>query len=743
MSFWLEDIAGGDDAPLSQFICPNCTGTTFYDDPITNIPTCASCFTQSQTATKEEFGEDDAYAIAGGNIHRRSVSVRSGLKGNVTKKRSPLSDYDRSKKLPNEQDCCDAFEWLLYDAAKCVAKLIELEAQKQIDSLEQTIKEIWTRYRAKWKEATNFFSKKYPECRFAFRDFFLHNTRKSHVMRHLSISVGKKVEEDMINEIQMNYYDMDDDEFHNISMIPGNGGDGKPSSVSASEKNSGTSRRSTTKPLKKKMRRTILTVGDLINHAFPPSWKNNVRYPNGIYEQHPLQAVVKIYPSLHLILSILQLALTHLKLGIAPYQLTTFVAKGLLPHALNGYALFTPHMQERVEMIKSFFMKSFVPPADVIQDLADLLATATDWYGSEELDDGLRLRIEPRECLYNVKILAERMVKDFGLGKKVLANAFALMGDNSGGSNSQNAISGHIPERLNYIDELCTPLHVAALIVVACKFCPDWETWNIIDICNRSKQGNGDVIVPWCESQFLLNGRQIDHFLRFLENTAFNASDAPSENVSDFFQTLEDEIPTSSSLSSLRAQISFAEEEKEEEEQALTQGVPHLQSARPKQKTSPQNPNSLYHAKGEIPTTAQLLQRVDEIDNECDNDESTLKIRSVSGHFGLSAPLNNQFDYITTYQVNRYKQKRFRRDRDSLNLVTRESSHPQYCMLLEYFCFVMEEPDAYKLHELVAEIEDELFPATKKKWACKLEGCTSHAKGGGYCSRHGEMKKSA
>eukprot|EP00984_Skeletonema_dohrnii_P019126 scaffold9076_cov101-Skeletonema_dohrnii-CCMP3373.AAC.2 len=69
-SFWLDDIAG-DDAPHSQNICPNCTGTTFYDDPITNIPTCASCFTQSQTATQEEFGEDDAYALAGGGMHHR------------------------------------------------------------------------------------------------------------------------------------------------------------------------------------------------------------------------------------------------------------------------------------------------------------------------------------------------------------------------------------------------------------------------------------------------------------------------------------------------------------------------------------------------------------------------------------------------------------------------------------------------------------------------------------------------
>ncbi len=560
MSFWLDDIAGEDDAPHSQNICPNCTGTTFYDDPITNIPTCASCFTQSQTATQEEFGEDDAFALTGGNMHRSSsASVRSGgtNKGKGGKRRRPLSEYDRSKKLPDEEDCCDAFEWLLNDAVKCVAKLIELdEEQLQIESLEQTVREIWTRYKHKWREATDVYSKKYPECRFAFRDFFLHNTRKSHVMRHLSISVGKRVEEEMIHEMQMKYHDMDDDEFfraNSANMSPpetsarggGGGGGGKPNSViSTSEKHSGTSSRSPTKPpKKKKMRRTILAVGDLTNHAFPPAWKRIVRYPNGMYEMHPYRAVVKIYPSLDLILSILQLALTHFKLGIAPYHLTTFVANGILPHALNGFALMKSHMQGRVEMVKGFFMRSFVPPADVIQDLADLLATAIDWYGSDEDSDGLRLKIDPEECLYNVKLLADRMVQYLGFDMQVLTNALALMGDSS----SQNAVGSHFPARLNYADKLYTPLHVAALIVVACKFCPDWETWNVINICSRSKN-KSIAVVPWNESQFqsLERGHQIDHYLDFLENTAFSAIDAPSQHVSDFFQSLEEDMPTTS-----------------------------------------------------------------------------------------------------------------------------------------------------------------------------------------------------
>ena len=750
MSFWLDDITG-DDAPRSQNICPNCTGTTFYDDPITNIPTCASCFMQSQTATQEEFGEDDAYALAGGagTRIRSTSSVRSG---GGKKKRGPkgraLSEYDRSKKLPDEEDCCDAFEWLLNDAARCVAKLIQLDDNSEqqtptIESLQETVRDIWTRYKHQWIQATKAFSKKYPECRFAFRDFFLHNVRKAHVMRHVSISVGKQVEEEMIREMQMKYHDMDDDEFFRANMAPSE----TTARVSASEKHSGTNSKSTTtKRPKKKMRRTILTVGDLVRHAFPPDWKRMERYPNGIYEQHPYQAVVRIAPSLDLILSILQLALTHFKLGIAPYHLTSYVANGTLPHALNGYALLTPHMQVRVEMVKSFFVRSLVPPADTIQDLADLLATAIDWHGTEKLEGGIRFKIDPEECLYNVKLLADRMVQDLGFDKQVLTNALALMGNSS----SQNAVGSHFLQRLNFANKLYTPLHVAALIVVACKFCPDWEAWDVINICSDSNKKSSNSSVPWSESQFqsLTNGRQIDHYLDFLGNTAFSANDdAPSHHMSDFFQGLDEDMPTTSSR--VHTTFSPAKVAAEISNALITQlPDPGTNSAR----------ESESFVKGDIPTTSQLLKAVDDIYGESDKDTTTVKslVASIKSHFGLStvskkmkshikeriALLNqsNQYDYVITYEVKLYKQKRFRRD-ESIRVVTRETSHSKYCQLLEYICYVIEEPNASKLHELVAEIESELFPKRTKKWVCKAEGCSSAARGGGYCVTHGKSKK--
>ena len=742
MSFWLDDIAAN-----AQIICHNCSGTTFYDDPITNIPTCASCFTQSQTATQEEFGEEDAYALAVGNTSIRSTAtVRSGgTSADGTKKkggvpRRPLSEYDRSRKLPSEEDCCDAFEWLLIDSVRCVAELIQLidedddqsesSLSPSLETLQQTARYIWTNYRQKWREAAKLYSKRYPETRFAFRDFFLENKRKSHVMRHLSVSVGKRVEEEMIQEFQMKYRDMDNDTFFRANMEPEQATitPAAAAAVSASETKGRTTQQPPPKK-KKKQRRAILTVADLIWYAFPPAWRKPVRYPNGIYEQHPYQAVMRIYPSLDLILSILQLTLTHYKLGIAPYHLTMFVANGSLSHALNGFALLSSHMQGRVDIVKNFFMRSFIPSADVIQDLTDLLATAIDWYGSEEQVDGLCLKIDPEECLYNTKLLAERMLQDFGFIKQVSINTLALMG----ASWSENDVSPdlcYIPKRLNYADKLYTPLHVAALIVVACKFCSDWETWNISDLGARSAT---DANVPWSESQLktMQNGNQINHYVDFLENTVLSGTDAPSCHLNDFFQSLDEEIPQS--IPALPTnELTLAQLDSETE-----------------------RGNDKQSEAEEFPTKTELYQAVDEMYREKDAEKIKLKdfVISVARHFGLNkvskelrslikeriVQLNrsNRFEYVTTYDARRYKTKL----KDKLRLIIRVESHPQFCQLIGYICYVMDENDPNKLHYLVADIENELFPkrnATKR--TCKAEGCSNTPRGGGYCVNHGGIK---
>ena len=207
-------------------------------------------------------------------------------------------------------------------------------------------------------------------------------------------------------------------------------------------------------------------------------------------------------------------------------------------------------------------------------------------------------------------------------------------------------------------------------------------------------------------------------------------------------------LPTTSS-SSVHATVSFATE---------AAVAPDMLSPQPSKTKANSVQESESFVKGDIPTNSQLLKAVDDIYRKCDKDTATVKslVSSVADHFGLSTiskemknsikericllNKSNQYGYVISYAAKRYKQKRFRRD-ENLSVVTREASHPQYCQLLEYICYVIEEPDAYKLHELVVEIEDELFPVKKKKWVCKVEGCSSTARGGGYCITHGKKTK--
>ena len=148
---------------------------------------------------------------------RRSKKI--GSKGKVGREGRPAKAYDRSKRLPGVESCCLAFQWLLWDAAKHVSKLSGLhevttlteeaftshygnDGENEPDPLELTVKKIWFTYLQNWTEATRLYSSKHPELRVSFRDLFLEDIRKSHLMREISVTVGKQVEEEMISKFQ-------------------------------------------------------------------------------------------------------------------------------------------------------------------------------------------------------------------------------------------------------------------------------------------------------------------------------------------------------------------------------------------------------------------------------------------------------------------------------------------------------------------------------------------------------------
>ena len=645
MSFYLDDYPD-DEQNSSSETCPLCSGTLFYNDPVTGTRTCQTCYTQSQTATQEELDYDEGIGLAA-HVGKRTYTARGGGTGRQRGGRvgRPLTEYDRSRKLPDSTRCCLAFQWLLWDASKCVSKLAGIQEDNASESdhpdhngnrnpsiMEQTVKRIWFAYLHTWMEATREYSKQYPEMRVSFRDYFLEDMQKTHLMRHLSVTIGKRVEDGMLEEIREemqqkhreNRHNKDEnDEEKSCSSF-----EHLSTSFDCAEDENIAHPSSNHRPAAKRdkrLRRPFLTIAQLRRHVLP---SNPKRHLNGIYEMHPHQAVLKIQPSLTLLLSILQLALTHLRTGVAPYHLTRWVANGQLPHGLNGYARLPTRHKKRIEMAKNFFVRSFVPPAGVVANLTDMLATACSWYDDEMADIKPSITDVSNICnsvpeihpplqnsdichssktaylfsekgsaahdaassksnvtavdhgyhtksLFNVPLLASRMVRDFGFDQRVLDNTLALMGVESSCSWGKEACkteddSDHQIEcrdasvsqtsehcvkldstlaslKCMTPDKLYTPLHVAAVIMLACKQCPGWETWKIANLHaapNTNDSGSAmqslSAFVPWNESQFHLlgNGPTVDYYLDFLHETAFNGLE-PSTRVTRFFQSLK------------------------------------------------------------------------------------------------------------------------------------------------------------------------------------------------------------
>ena len=778
MSFYLDDYPDDDHQGSSQ-ICPNCSGTSFYNDPITGTLTCESCYTQSQTATQEELDYDEGIGLAATGAGKRThVNKRKGRVGGCGRKGRvgrPLTEYDRSQKLPDAESCCLAFQWLLRDASKCVSKLAGIQEDEQQSNIntngyysdeqsegeqtpsimERTVKKIWFTYLQAWMEATKEYSAKYPEMRVSFRDYFLEDTQKSQLMRHLNVTIGKKVETELLDELEQrpHHEGQDDDEFsdaaedeRSLSSVESGitnftygteGNDNAAASISTPSRK--------VPDTNKRKRPQILTIAHLSKRM---KTRNPRRYPNGIYDMHPHHAAIKVQPSLTLLLSILQLALTHLQTGVAPHHLTMWVANGQLPHALNGYALLPKKLKERVGMVKNFFMRSFVPPASTIANMTDMLATACGWYSDGKMAESnvveagvgttlanigvfhsseMAKQLSPirssaadsitsekpqvdtalchQKSLYNVPLLAARMVQDLGFDQQVLDNVMSLMGvvNNSssklGGVKEENqdddnesddragsisgvdtakknqAISDHHPPPLTCVSaaKLYTTLHIAAVIVVACKFCPHWETWKITNLHSKSSQSNAadaksqpqQVFVPWNESQFQLlgNGQSVNNYLNFLESAAFNGIDAPA-GVSQFFQSLLRDSNTQSSKEKDNMMSSATKPTVTQNKARVTPNI--ILSGAP-------NPN--------------------EPSNSSDIDSS--KSSSHDEH----KKVNNMGRY-TFYQYTIHNNKK---------VLGIKPYHPHYCRLLEYICYIIEETNTGKLHDMVHVIEEELL----------------------------------
>lgn len=654
MSFYLDDYPEEGQTDL----CPHCGGRDFYSDPVSGTLTCSSCYTQSQSQ-HEEIDIDEGLGLAAMSGKRtKTVKVQGSNGGKGGKVARDLRDYDSSRKLPDVESCCLAFQWLLSDASKHVVKLSgmnEQHANKHPDHyqdepspsvLELTVKRIWFDYLNTWTQSAQYYSKKYPEMRVSFRDLFLSDTRRSVLVRHLSVTIGKRVEEEMIQKMQTKMQSKDGARIHD-HMSTSSADDTGNAIIDRADSAS-------------KNRKLIISVPKLCSQVLNShQTQDRHRLSNGCYEIDPFAAAIQIQPSLTLLLSIIQLALIHLKTGYAAYHLTSWVTNGSLPHALNGYALLPANLKDRVIMVKKFFVRSFVPPADTVDDLAFLLAASIEWLGDAVLDvkeptifgkHGSKRKRKsmgkPQKkqlvSVYNVPLLAARIVRDLGFRQKVIDNALALMGLRPNYSTKEkkpNSIA-IISLRVASPSNLYTPLHVAAVIVVACKLCQGWENW-IIEITHSSENSQ---CIPWNNAQLQLlgNGTALDKYIDFLQDTALNESNS-NNDVSQYFQKVNGIMIS----------------------QYANKHVP------------------LKH-----------------------NHPSVTPNTSIAG---APNPIEQpKGQSLSTYSANKKRHYMIHQKQKKGTEVTSESLHPSYRRLIEYICYTIEETKPAKLHNLVLDLEAEL-----------------------------------
>lgn len=640
--------------------------------------------------------------ISGRNVEAGETKrLRRGLKD--------LSEYDKSQKLPDVESCCLAFQWLLRDASKrCAENLVRIRelgrfgggigniadeeaADGDVDAegrvphsrLELTVEKIWFAYLNSWMKASSYYSRKYPEMRVSFRDYFVENSRKRLIYQHLSVKLGKQIEEELIEKF-MNELREKEGKQDSMNINEGEHGfetnDGvadtpeatKKSSVHCNSKKCNTAnqapKRTNDRRKMQHKRRPILGTTVLNKLIFR---SKIIEFPNGIYDMKSREAALRIHPSLTLILSILQLALNHLKTGIAPHHLTTWVANGVLPHALNGYALLPLDLRDKVVMAKKFFARSFVPPASVVAEEVKVLAAACDWYESPCGEDMMKAMEDSSDnpfnkSVYNVPLLASRMVMELGLNQEVLNKVMVLMGvDQEKEIRTSEKVSNDLSEchstkqfpdlKSAHFENLYTPLHVAAVIVVACKLCHGWEKWKITrrfpDERNdsESKQNYSKLLplIPWNlpQLQLLGNGPSLERYLKFMEQIAFNSLVEPSDKFKNVLNSLPKDDPDSAI---------------------------ETDAARATKK---------------LKVTPNLVLAGEPVEKDIAGTQK--RSRSKKNH-----------SYYESHNYYLYGGRK---------ILPTEPYSPHYCRLVEYICYVMEEPKPSKLHCLVEKIEDELF----------------------------------
>ena len=568
MSFYFDDFDDdGGDTPATpfasqsqsqsgeqEFLCSNCGGGESYEDEA-GVLCCTNCFTLSQDVAYEKestLNFDDIMAVAartrGGQI---MTTKKKKARGGPSKRkpRQPLEELDTSKPLPDLKLCIHGFTATLKGGIESVSAIMRLSTNEQ-QALMESAKSIFLTYLRAWRDGAEKYGAVYPDMRFSLRDSFLSETYVDAIIRVLSYKVAKMTGKE-IKKKETEGDNNNDDDSTNKRLDNTNDSDSDHDANEEHDPSTLPERKETSKKKDESShdyegRPEVHSADDLQNFTQETRGKKRQfdtvgEFINGQNENRVLgreTAALALHPGMEFATAIIWFVIA--RIGVTPGQLCSWIANGSLPF-LNAFErLLSTEEQESLKFVHIAFKMSEPPDPARIEKLAAFLAVACDMKASKDIpqyrvfmesndpaeESGTNLRVQkvldrirfvPVDC---VPLMVGQLVADLRLGQRVLDIALSLIGKKPVNT------TGWLPAPLErtHPGRVSTPEHALAVIAVACKMCPGWESWSYVKVPPKkdrhgAKSEAHQRFVPWNEEQFnLLDDENISDYLDFIED---------------------------------------------------------------------------------------------------------------------------------------------------------------------------------------------------------------------------------
>ena len=413
------------------FRCENCGSSEKYTDGESGKEICAHCFTESsQQPTKTEVEFEDVAQLAakrkGGGFVQRKTRLSSrrlvSMKGSQEEENKyPFQDLDASRPLPNVMDCVNAMTKILKVSCRRILNLMGDIPLHDHHSFNFSVKTLWSNYLHSWKEAADFYARKYPEIRLSLRDSFLSRQDYSTLMDYLSLEARKAIK----REKQM--------------YKTGGEPPSKKHKIKVEDDATDTSEEEPDHPegpLEVERLKHDHRDGHAANEEAAIN-RNKVRPEKFMVHVEtkgrnwgPMDLALVLHPSMEFAAAILLLAFVDA--GLTPNKILDWIANGSLP-LLNAFVLFDPVEQETMHRIRYHFKMTKIPSVSAFESLVSRVAVACriksldafrEGHGKGSKATGRISLVKPSR----VPDITAQFVADLGFQQRTLDICLALMG---------------------------------------------------------------------------------------------------------------------------------------------------------------------------------------------------------------------------------------------------------------------------------------------------------------------------